>query len=372
MPGSTRLAAAAAAGLLIGAALPAAASAETVTQTNLVSNKPGVAKVLDKNLQNPWGIAFGPGDAFWFSDNNSGLSTLYDGQGAIVPLVVTVPAAPGQKTGTPSGIVANPTFGNPQPDFPIAVPDSKPATTVPAAFIFDSEDGTISGWSATVNLTKAVTVVDNSAAHAVYKGLAFATASTGNHLYATNFHAGTIEVYDGGFKRVTLAGGFTDKDIPSGFAPFGIVNIDGDLYVTYAKQDAAKHDDVPGAGHGFVDVFSADGKLLKRFASHGVLNSPWGIVRAPFGFGGLGGKILVGNFGDGWINVFPASGGASVGPLMVKSGSTGYASSSKALAIDGLWGLTTGTAANSDPEKIYFTAGPNHEANGLFGSLSAN
>lgn len=364
MPGSTRLAAVAAAGLLIGAAMPATASAETVTQTNLVSNVPGVAKVLDKNLQNPWGIAFGPGDAFWFSDNNSGLSTLYDGQGNIVPLVVTVPAAPGQKTGTPSGIVANPTFGNPTPDFQVAVPDSSPATTVAAPFIFDSEDGTISAWAPSVGLTKAVTVVNNSAAGAVYKGLAFATASSGNHLYATNFRAGTVEAYDGSFKRATLPGSFTDREIPRGYAPFGIANIDGDLYVTYAKQDAAKHDDVPGAGHGFVDVFSADGVLLKRFATRGALDSPWGIVRAPFGFGKLGGKILIGNFGNGWINVFPASGGASTGSLMVKSGN--------ALAIDGLWGLTTGTAANSDPEKIYFTAGPKHETNGLFGSLAAD
>ncbi|HLY58519.1 MAG TPA: TIGR03118 family protein [Stellaceae bacterium] len=330
---------------------------DEVTQTNLVSDMPGVATTLDPNLKNPWGIAFAPDSPFWFSDNNSGLSTLYDGQGNIIPLVVTIPAAPGQPAGTPTGIVWNSTQG-----FQVPVPNSNPASTAASVFIFATEDGTIAAWSPTISVPNAETFVDNSGSGAVYKGLALATNSGGNFLFATNFRAGTVDIFDSTFKQVTSSGGFTDPHIPSDYAPFGIANIDGDLFVTYAKQDAAKHDDVAGEGHGFADVYSSDGVLLRRFAEHGTLNSPWGIVRAPYGFRQFAGDILIGNFGDGTIHAYPPSGGFFSETLRGPH--------HHPIVIDGLWGLSTGTALNSDADTIYFTAGPNDEADGLFGSLT--
>jgi uncharacterized protein (TIGR03118 family) len=334
-----------------------AADGPTFVRTNLVSNLAGVAKTTDPNMQNPWGIAFAPGGAFWFSDNTSGLSTLYDGQGDIVPLVVTIPG-PSGAVGTPTGMVWNPTLGGPSPAFTV----TSGSKTAGAEFIFDSEDGTISGWSASVDFPSSVIAVDNSTSGAVYKGLALATNASGMYLYATNFRAGTVEVYDTNFKPATLTGSFTDPDIKPGYAPFGIANIDGDLFVTYALQDGAKHDDVAGPHHGYVDVFSADGVLLRHFATHGLLNSPWGIARAPYGFGQLAGDILIGNFGDGHIIAYPPAGGTPIGPLLNKQQTP--------VAIEGLWGLVTGTAAGADPDMVYFTAGPQQEANGLYGSIA--
>jgi uncharacterized protein (TIGR03118 family) len=225
---------------------------------------------------------------------------LYAGDGSVTPLVVTIPAPPGSPAGTvaaPTGMIWNPTTG-------FLVPGS----TLPAIFIFDSEDGTIAAWNPGVSSTSAVIAVDNSASSANYKGLAFGTNVNGNHIYATNFRAGTIEVFDNQFKPALTAGQFVDLHIPAGYAPFGIQNIDGDLWVTYAKQDADKADDVGGPGHGFVDVFDTDGRLLRRLTQHGVLDSPWGLARAPYGFGQFSGDILVGNFKDGRINVFDSHG----------------------------------------------------------------
>ena len=347
---------AAAAGVLV--AFPAGADPfDEVTQTNLVSDLPGVATTLDPNLKNPWGIAIAPDSPFWFSDNNAGLSTLYDGQGNIIPLVVTIPPAPGQPAGSPTGAVWNSTQ-----DFQVPVPNSNPASTAASVFIFATEDGTIAAWSPTISFTSAETVVDNSASGAVYKGLALATNSSGNFLFATNFRAGTVDVFDANFNKATPSGSFSDPHIPSDYAPFGIANIDGDLFVTFAEQDAAKHDDVAGEGHGFVDVFSTDGVLLRRFAEHGTLNAPWGIVRAPYGFKHLAGDLLIGNFGDGMIHAYPPSGG--------RDGEVLRSQHHRPIVIDGLWGLAIGTGLNSDPDTIYFTAGPNGEADGLFGSLT--
>ena len=355
----TRLAAAAAlAGAVAAGPTPGHAQTTTIVQNSLVSNLAGRAKTLDKNLQNAWGIANAPGGALWISDNNSGLSTLYTGAGDIVPLVVAVAPAPGQTVGTPTGIVWNPVAGG--------FEFSESSTTVSAAFIFDSEDGTISAWApvpggATPKTT--TTVVDNSKTGAVYKGLAFGTNEAGTFIFATNFHAGTVEAYDSSFKPATLTGRFADGQIPKGYAPFGIQNIDGDLFVTYAKQNAAKHDEVFGEGFGYVDVFSTEGVLLSRFAARGPLNAPWGVVRAPFGFGQFAGQMLIGNFGNGWINAYPAAGGTSSGPLMDAA--------FKPIAIPGLWGLVIGTGSATDPDKLYFTAGPNNETNGLYGVLTA-
>jgi uncharacterized protein (TIGR03118 family) len=231
------------------------------TQTNLDSNVAGNAEFPDANLTNAWGLAFVPGGAFWVNGNHSGTSNLFKGDGSIASLVVTIPS-PSGAVSAPTGILANPTTA-------FFVPGSKLA----AAFIFDTEDGTVAAWNPGVDATHAVIAVDNSRSGAVYKGLAFGSNVSGNHIYATNFSAGTIDVFDSTFAPVATDGQFIDQHIRPGFAPFGIQNIDGDLWVTYAKQDAEKMDDAAAPGNGFVDVFDTDGHLLRRFAQHGALNS---------------------------------------------------------------------------------------------------
>jgi uncharacterized protein (TIGR03118 family) len=322
-------------------------------QTNLDSNVAGVG-TTDLNLTNAWGLAFAPGGAFWVNGNHSGTSNLFKGDGSIVPLVVTIPPPRNSPTGTissPTGILSNPTT-----TFLV------PGSTFAAAFIFATEDGTIAAWNPNVDATHAVIAVDNSSGSTVYKGLAFGSNVGGNRIYATNFRGGTVDVFDGNFAPVTTEGKFVDQRIARGFAPFGIQNIDGDLWVTYAKQDADKMDDVAGAGNGFVDVFDTDGHLLRRFAEHGVLNSPWGLARAPFGFGQFSGDILVGNQQDGRINAFDARGNF-VGSLRRPNG--------EPVKIDKLWALEFGGGALSGPESLFFTAGPNDENNGLFGVINA-
>ncbi|MBV8119184.1 MAG: TIGR03118 family protein [Alphaproteobacteria bacterium] len=333
----------------------------------------------DPVLQNSWGVAFSPaGSPFWIADNDTGCSTLYDGTGEKQKLQVSIPL-PGNvippnsckhfdftitpsppAPAAPTGIIWNASSA-----FPV------PGTSTTAAFIFDTEDGTVSAWGGGTN---AVLAVDNSNNPptplnngAVYKGLAFGVNVNGPFLFATNFRAGTIDVFGQGFKQVApgtkgeLDGNFSDPKIPAGFAPFGIQNINGDLFVTYAKQNAAKHDDVAGLGNGFVDVFDTDGHLLRRFASGGTLDSPWGVARASFAFGKFSGKILVGNFGNGWVNVFDND-GTFVGLLRGTDG--------KPISIDGLWTLTLGGGAKSSSDTLYFTAGPNGETDGLFGTIT--
>jgi uncharacterized protein (TIGR03118 family) len=354
---------------LLAAGPAAADDQQTVyVRTNLDSNTQNLVQPLDPQLQNAWGVANAPGGALWVADNNDGLSTLYDGNGVKQGLVVTIPLPPGQTpppAAAPTGLVWNPTTG-----FTFTVN----GTTVPATFIFDSENGTIVAWNPTVDpitagQSTATIVVNNSATGAVYKGLAFGTNVHGNFLFATNLNAGTVEVYDKTFTRTTLDGTFADPDIPAGFAPFGIANIDNNLFVTYAKQNAQKNDVVPGAGLGFVDVFTTDGVLIKRFASRGILNAPWGVVRATQNFGEFSGAILIGNFGQGgqfsgWINAF--DGGNDNDFLGSLRDATG-----KPIAIDGPWSLVFGTFLNSDADTLYFTAGPNQQTNGLFGKIVA-
>ena len=362
--------------LLLGAAIATATCATNTSyaddentgyqQINLVSNIAGNARVPDPNLLNPWGIAFIPGSPFWISDNNAGVSTLYDGQGNIiqvpnaagqlVPFAVQIPGPAGSApdfSATPTGVVWNPTQG-----FTVGTAKS------PAVFIFATEDGTIAAWSPSVDRFHAILAVDNSQAGngAVYKGLALAPNSKGVFLFASNFHAGTVDVFDRTFKQVQLDGSFTDPNIPAGYAPFGISAIDGDLFVTYALQNAEKHDDVAGEGHGFVDVFDTDGHLLRRFATRGALNSPWGVTRSSYAFGRFSGDILVGNFGDGRISAF-SSHGELLGQLRDPRG--------HAIVIEGLWGLKFGGALASSPDTLYFTAGINGEKDGLFGALQA-
>jgi uncharacterized protein (TIGR03118 family) len=347
--------------LLLGTTGVLAEDEGTYVQTNLVSNVVGQARTTDPNLQNAWGVANAPNSPLWISDNNDGLSTLYDGNGAIVPLVVKIPVPPATTPpATPTGMVWNPNSGN-----QFLIPNTKSG----AIFIWDTENGTIAGWNPAVNATNAVIIVDNSNGGkngAVYKGLAFGTNVHGNFLFATNFRAGTVEAYDVNFKLTTLDGAFADPEMPAGFAPFGIANVDGDLFVTYARQNANKDDVVPGAGQGFVDVFSTDGKLLRRFASRGVLNAPWGVTRATQGFGRFSGDILIGNFGNagqfaGWINTFDGRGGFE-GELRNQQG--------RPISIDGLWALVFGTFLHSDGDTLYFTAGPNNQTNGLFGKIT--
>ena len=290
--------------------------------SDLVSKTKGV--VHDPVLQNAWGVAFSPGASpFWIADNATGCSTLYDGDGTIVPLQVKIPLppAPGMVPSTACVTVNPKKPPSPTPAAPTGLawnPSSAflvPGTTKTASFIFDTEDGTLSAWTSGLTpANAAVLAVDNSKTGpgAVYKGLVFGTNAKGVFLFATNFRAGTIDVFapapstssTGLYVPQATDGSFKDPKIPAGFAPFGIQNINGDLFVTYAKQNAQKHDDVAGPGNGFVDVFDTDGHLLRRFASRGALNSPWGLARASYAFGRFSGDVLVGDFGDGRVNVY--------------------------------------------------------------------
>jgi len=341
--------------------------------TPLVSNLSGHAATQDPVMQNAWGVAFSPaGSPFWVNDNATGCSTLYDGVGTKVALQVSIPL-PGNFVPTASCSPSDPNKpANPAPATPTGIvwnPAATflvPGTKIPAVFIFSTEDGTISAWAGGLNpATNAVIAADESMNGAVYKGLAFGVNVKGPFLFAPNFSKGTVDVFgpngaDGMFTKVTLDGNFTDPEIPPGYAPFNIVNLDGDLFVTYAKQDSEKKDDVAGPGHGFVDVFDTNGHLIRRFESRGRLNSPWGVARASFAFGPWSGKILIGNFGDGRINVF-TNDGRLVDQLEDIHG--------KPLVINGLWTLTLGGGRNSSPDTLYFTAGPNDEKNGLFGTI---
>jgi uncharacterized protein (TIGR03118 family) len=302
------------------------------------------------------------------SDNGTGLSTQYTGAGKQVPPAVAIPTPNGVKTAAPTGNVFNGTI-----DFVI----SKNAKFFPSQFLFATEDGTISGFSPNVDSTHAILVVDRSAVKqkgftgAVYKGLALATSGSGSFLFATNFRFGVVEKFDTQFH---LVASFTDPDLARTcpilqspaqcFAPFGIQSINDQLYVTFALQDAAHHDDVAGAGNGFVDVFDTDGRLIRRFASEGTLDSPWGLTLAPANFGTFSNALLVGNFGDGRINAFNALTGRFLGQL--QSGNA------NAIAINGLWGLAFGNGFSAgNTNTLFFTAGFNDEANGLFGTIVA-
>jgi uncharacterized protein (TIGR03118 family) len=315
-------------------------------ETKLVADEPSLgATLVDPNLVNPWGIAFSSGGTLWVSDNGTHLSTLYNGTGGKLSLVVTIPRAGGSPGGKPTGQVFNSTT-----DFLI---NGGPK----AAFIFAGEDGTISAWSSG---TAAQIVADRSANDAVYKGLAMATNGGANFLYATNFKKNAIDVFDKTFKYVSS---FTDTSIPSGYGPFGIHNINGQLWVTFAKQKAPDNeDDQAGAGNGFVDIFNPDGTRVKRFVSNGRLDSPWAVVMAPASFGSAGGNILIGNFGDGLIGAYDATSGAFRGFLHDATG--------KSITIDGVWDLQFGVGS-APATNLYFTAGPNGETHGLLGTLTA-
>ena len=339
-------------------------------ESDLVSDIAGKAAVTDPDLTNPWGIAFNPTGFAWIADNKSGKSTLYNGTGAKQSLIVNLPTPAGSTGGAATGQVFNSTT------------DFKLPNGSPALFIFSTEDGTIVGWNGKSG-TQAVVAADRSAipiagSGAVYKGLAIGSNAGGNFLFAANFRTGQVDVFDKNFGLVLLPGSFQDTSLPSGFAPFGIQNIGGDIFVSYARQDAAKHDDVSGAGSGAIDQFDSNGNLKRRFAIGSgaggtvtALNSPWGMAVAPASFGDFSSALLVGNFGDGRINAFNLSTGAFLGQMPNSAGTA-------PISIPGLWGLQFGIAGSAgDPNTLYFTAGigdaptytTNIENHGLFGSL---
>jgi|GEM_PF-534177 len=333
-------------------AVPAATT--VYLATDLVSDQPGVARVTDPTLINAWGISLSPTSPFWVSSAGGDLSEVYagdvNGSAIAQPLKVTIPG------GSPTGQVFNGTS-----DFVV----SNGTTSAPAFFIFAGEEGFVTGWNPTVapatSAHTAFTATDGS----IYKGIALANNGTGNFLYLADFHNNQIDVLDKDFHLVTLSGNFTDPNLPAGYAPFNVAAINGKLYVTYAKQDAAAEDDVVGPGLGFVNVFDLNGNFQQRLVSNGALNAPWAVVQAPASFGDFGGDLLVGNFGDGKINAYDPTTGAFQGTL---SSSPGHP-----VVIDGLWGLAFGNGTNAgDATALYYAAGPDDETHGLFGRITAN
>jgi uncharacterized protein (TIGR03118 family) len=363
---------------------PGVVFAQHYTQTNLISNVSGQAPVTDPNLQNPWGLVHGPTSPWWVANNANGTSTLYTGAGAIIALptptgAVTVPNAPSQPApGSPTGIM----FNGSATDFLLA-----PAVgTTPgkqAIFLFVTEDGTVQGWNPGVSLSTAIIKVDNSEKPnakngAVYKGATIVVVDGHRFILAANFRSGHIDAFDTNFNQVHWADhdqAFEDDNLPWGYAPFNVQEYGPNVYVTYAKQDAAKHDPVqPGEpGDGFVDVFSLHGRLISRLEHGPWFNAPWGVVLTTADFGQFSHTLLVGNFRGGTIAAFNPITGQFLGNVLNPDGTT--------LNIDGLWGLAFGAGSidSADPTKdsssgsgnvLFFTAGPNNETNGLFGTLT--
>jgi uncharacterized protein (TIGR03118 family) len=353
--------------------LPAArAQANSYKQTNLVSDTQGLAPVIDPNLVNPWGICIIPGEPFWIADNASpmGVTSLYNTAGAIQGAFTIAPPAGSSNPATPTGCVGNSAGG-----FTLSGSSS--------IFIFDTEDGTISGWTGG---TSSILAVDNSAkpaiaTGAVYKGLALVTNSSGSFLLATNFRSGQVEIYDTTFQQTQVlgAGAFNDPAPPAvptgsgspGYAPFGVrsitVNNTPMIVVTYALQDTPMHDPLKIPGSGFVDLFSTNGTMVRRITADSHLNAPWGIVIPPAGFGGsLAGDLLVGNFGDGAINAYNFSTGAFIDQMKDSTGAP--------ILNASLWDMVFGGggAQSGDPNTMYITAGLTNEMHGLFAAIAAN
>jgi uncharacterized protein (TIGR03118 family) len=357
------------------------ASAQTVQhykQTNLTSNRASLAPTVDANLVNAWGLSRSSKSPWWVADNGTGLSTLYNATGVAQGLVVTIPPGDTQSTtGTPTGTVFN--------------GDSAAFFVAPgkaALFLFVTEDGTISGWNPGVSAAAVIVVNHKSAS--VYKGVTIATAETNagpqSYLYAADFRQGRVEVFDKNFNPVHLmpdgddddmgpgdrdrdrgdhgGGSFDDERIPKGYAPFNVQNIGGNVYVSFAKQKSDKHDEVDGAGLGFVDVFSPRGRLLRRLQAGSWFNAPWGMTLASSDFGVYSHDVLVGQFGGGEILAFDPVTGRFKGKLIGTDDSP--------IHIDGLWAIAFGNDATAGPATtLYFTAGPDGETNGLFGNLTA-
>ena len=326
--------------------LGSSAQAQHYQQTNLVSDLPGLAAIQDENLVNPWGLSRSSGSPWWVADNGTGLSTLHNGSGTPQSLVVTIPPAAGSSEGgVPTGTVFNGTT-----DF--ALP-----TGGPAKFIFVGEDGTISGWNGGTSA-----VVVSTKERSVYKGVAIASFRGAHYLYVANFSRKRIDVFDTHFNLVHL-GAFDDQHLPKGFAPFNVQNIGDSLYVAFARLDPRTNDEVAGAGLGFVDVFTPGGRLKQRLEHGDWLNAPWGLVLASGDFGTFSHYLLVGQFGSGEIAAYNVSSGRFAG--MLRNVTDGI------LSIPGLWALSFGNGANAGPATtLFFTAGIEDEAHGLFGTLT--
>jgi uncharacterized protein (TIGR03118 family) len=329
-------------------ALAATASAQepnAYVVHNLASNVPGLAANTNPDVVNAWGLDATATSPWWISDNGTDLATVHTPTGAALPIRPTV-------AGGPTGLVANTTTA------------SFPVNGARASFLFSSEDGVIRAWRG--GMTEAATVADRSGVGAIYKGLAIAAGP--DRLYATDFHNARVDVFDGSYSLVSAPGAFTDPDLPSGFAPFGIQNTGGTIVVTFAKQDAAGEDEVQGQGLGIVDAFDLAGNFVGRIGTRGQLNAPWGIAQAPAGFGRFSSDLLIGNFGDGEITAFGRDDAGDWGPRGQLRGRD-----HRRISIDGLWALEFGHgAANNGPvNTLFFTAGPNDEEDGLFGSITA-
>lgn len=343
----------------LGAVQPAGADPPFYKQQNLISDDTTLipAKHPDGLLRNAWGLVSSSTSPWWIANNGSDSSILFNANtDTIQSLVVAIPG------GAPTGLVFNNSGGG------FAVTSG--TASAPAVFIFSSEAGVISGWNPGVPPPPPSTQAQVGATvdGAIYKGLAIAGTGTDARLYATNFHAGTVDVFDNKYALLTLPGAFVDPNLPKGYAPFGIQNINGTLYVTYALQDDDAEDDVAGPGHGFVDAYDTAGNLLRRVASAGSLNSPWGLALAPADFGAFSNMLLVGNFGDGRINAYDLSANTSNGEAVAMGPL--HSAKGPPLKIDGLWALQFGNGAGAGPKStLFFTSGPFDEAHGLFGSL---
>src|SRR5678815_178680 len=340
---------------------PKLALSQFYAQHNLLSDGAVLADLTDSAVVNAWGLVSGPTTPWWIADNGTGKTTLYNVSTGTIQATFTVPGV-GTDQGNPTGIVFNGGTG-----FVI----NNGIGSSAARFIFASEDGTLSAFRG----NPIVTVVPNAEAPAhgaIYKGLAIDSETAGQFLYATDFHNGRVDIFDSSFHAVNIPGGFTDPTLPAGFAPFGIQNIDGTIYVTYALQDAEQEDDVAGPGNGFVDAYDTAGNFIRRVASAGELNSPWGLALAPADFGRFSGDLLVGNFGNGRIHVFDPTKLTSDGEF--EAVGLLHSARGKPIQIDGLWALqfghgTTATSPNGLTNTLFFTAGPSDEEHGLFGSL---
>jgi uncharacterized protein (TIGR03118 family) len=331
----------AAAALLTLSAAPAMAN---YIQENLVSSVPGMATFTDSELKNQWGITRSGGSPWWVSDNGTDKSTLYDGNG--VKRLNTIVSIPGL---APTGVVNNNTA------------PSSTSFTIPAGaksrFIFSDENGHIDAWSGGGSA-----VIVASTPDASYKGLAIGANASGDFLYAANFAAGKVDIFNSSFSLTSLVGNFSDPNLPAGYSPFGIQNINGNIYVAYALKEIGGDEEQPGPGLGIVSVFDTNGNFIRRVAAGGTLNAPWGLTLAPDNFGPFSGDLLVGNFGDGTINAFDPLTDAFEGQLKNAGG---------VISISGLWGIGFGNGGNAGPvNALYFAAGIDDEREGLFGRIS--
>src|SRR5690242_4134930 len=348
--------------LAAGPAVDGKSESQFYLQHNLISDGSVPADLTDTNLVNAWGLVSGPTTPWWISDNGTGKTTLFNVGTNAIQAEFTVPGAGGAQ-GNPTGLVFNGGTG--------FVVNNGVGAPAPARFIFSSEDGTISAFKG----APIVTVVPNAQAPAhgaIYKGLAIDSATAGHFLYATDFHNGKVDIFDSSFHAVTIPGSFTDPSLPAGFAPFGIQNINGAIYVTYALQDEDRKDDVAGPGNGYVDAYDTSGNLIRRVASAGELNSPWGMALAPANFGRFSGDLLIGNFGNGRIHAFDPAQLTEVGEF--EAVGLLHSAAGRPVQIDGLWALqfghgTTASSANGLTTTLFFTAGPEDESEGLFGTL---